>query len=196
MLPAVAQSPAPDCQPSGLAQQAVSGKSQSSASAGDCSPETGEEKSLADLARSAQGKKLAQVQVSPEEAEKILNAVPPTLKFASEDSGLPIRSSVKRRMISRDDLVALMQSRKVSDEEAQHLQATELTLKKFGYVPREFSTGKFVEGMYAESVAGFYDANVKTISLLNWVPPDAQLDVLAHELTHALQDQNFNLVSW
>jgi hypothetical protein len=196
VLPTVAQDAAPDCQPSGLAQQAISGKSPSSARAGDCAPETGEQKSLAEMARSVQGKKLAQVQVSPEEAEKILNAVPPTLKFASEDSGLPIRSSVKRRMISRDDLLALMQSRKVSDQEAQRLQATELTLKKFGYVPREFSTGKFVEGMYAESVAGFYDANVKTISLLNWVPPDSQLDVLAHELTHALQDQNFNLVSW
>jgi hypothetical protein len=34
------------------------------------------------------------------------------------------------------------------------------------------------------------------ISLLNWVSPELQRHVLAHELTHALQDQNFNLIAW
>ena len=34
------------------------------------------------------------------------------------------------------------------------------------------------------------------MNLLDWVPLDQQRPVLAHELTHALQDQSFNLDKW
>ena len=152
--------------------------------------------SVADVARGYQGRDLARSKVSPEEARKILDSVDPVLKFASEDSGFPIRASVKRRMIPRETLVSVMQARKMDDESAKRLQGSELTLKKFGYLPKVFSTTKFVEGMYAEQTAGFYDPRTKTISLMDWVKPEEQLDVLAHELTHALQDQNFNLINW
>lgn len=184
-----------DSQPKGLAEQARI-KAKSSATADDSSAVDNPGKSLGEMAREMRGKDMAKVRVSPEDAQKILGLVRPTLKFASTDSGLPIRSGVNPRMISRDDLVTEMGAKKVDDEASKRLQAEELTIKKFGYVPRDFSTGKFVEGMYAEAVAGFYDPRTKAISLLNWVSPDSQLDVLAHELTHALQDQNFNLLSW
>jgi len=45
-------------------------------------------------------------------------------------------------------------------------------------------------------VAGYYDPKTKTVYLLDWLDPDAQKPVLAHELTHALQDQNFNLTKF
>ena len=47
-----------------------------------------------------------------------------------------------------------------------------------------------------QQIAGYYDDQTKTISLLNWVPPDRQEPILAHELTHALQDQNYDLRKW
>jgi hypothetical protein len=195
-LPAAAQDATPDSQPLGLAQQALSAKAKASTTNTGSSAQTDQGKTVAEMARELQGKELTKARVSPEEAQRILGSVHPILRFASEDSGLPIRSAVKPRMISRDDLVANMQTRKVDDDESKRLQAEELTIKKFGFVPRVFSTGKFVEGMYAEATAGFYDPRTKTISLLNWVSPDSQLSVLAHELTHALQDQNFNLIAW
>jgi hypothetical protein len=34
------------------------------------------------------------------------------------------------------------------------------------------------------------------VNLLDWVPPDTQKPVLAHELTHALQDQTIGLEKW
>ena len=45
-------------------------------------------------------------------------------------------------------------------------------------------------------MAGYYDSKTKTVNLLDWVLPDLQRPVLAHELTHALQDQSFNLDKW
>jgi hypothetical protein len=45
-------------------------------------------------------------------------------------------------------------------------------------------------------VAGYYDPKSKTVNLLDWVDADVQKPVLAHELTHALQDQDVNLDHW
>src|SRR6202042_1134439 len=36
----------------------------------------------------------------------------------------------------------------------------------------------------------------KTVNLLDWIKPDDQKPVLAHELTHALQDQKVGLTKW
>lgn len=196
MSSAVAQQPAPDSQPGSLALEAIRAKGTTNANDVKSPKQTSEPGGVADVARQLRGQDLQKVRVTPEEAEKILKSVQPVLRFASEDSGLPIHSRVKSRMISREDLRNSMQEKKLNDEDVKHLQETELTLKKFGYVPRTFSTKTFVEGMYAELAAGFYDPRSKIITLLNWVAPEAQLSVLAHELTHALQDQNFNLLTW
>src|SRR5207302_2133600 len=47
-----------------------------------------------------------------------------------------------------------------------------------------------------EQVAGYYDVKTKSMYLLDWLSADSQKPVLAHELTHALQDQNFELKAW
>ncbi|HEX8924245.1 MAG TPA: hypothetical protein VF786_00560, partial [Terriglobales bacterium] len=54
----------------------------------------------------------------------------------------------------------------------------------------------FLLSLLEEQVAGYYDPKTKTVNLLNWVDADVQKPVLAHELTHALQDQNFGLEKW
>ena len=190
-----AQGTAPDPHPASDAVRAVASHDKPVSSAGT-TDELSSAGSLADLARQKQQKDLDRVKVSPEEAARILHSVDPLLRFASRDSGFAIKTSVKPRMISRDDLVAIMEARKTDDEDAKRLQSAELSLKKFGFAPRSFSTKKFVQSMYAEQVEGFYDPETKMISLLNWVAPESQLDVLAHELTHALQDQHFNLKKW
>jgi len=50
--------------------------------------------------------------------------------------------------------------------------------------------------MLREQVAGYYDVKTKTVNLLNWVDAEQQKPVLAHELTHALQDQSFGIEKW
>jgi hypothetical protein len=63
-------------------------------------------------------------------------------------------------------------------------------------LPRDFELRPFLLGLLKEQVAGFYDAKTKTVYLLDWVDAEAQKPVLAHELTHALQDQSYNLEKW
>jgi hypothetical protein len=69
-------------------------------------------------------------------------------------------------------------------------------MKKLGFLPREFNLKEFLVKSTSQQIAAYYDDETKMVSMLNWVPPDRQEPILAHELTHALQDQNFDLRKW
>jgi hypothetical protein len=68
-----------------------------------------------------------------------------------------------------------------------------MTMKKFGFLPRDFNLKEFLVKVNGKELAAYYDPETKTISLLNWIPVERQEPILAHELTHALQDQNYGL---
>jgi hypothetical protein len=131
--------------------------------------------------------------ISPEEAEKLFRSVDEILRFASKDTLYPIKREVKRQLVSRDEVEAYVSKHTSEDEDAKRLRRSELVLKKFGLLPRDFDLGKFLVMLLKEQVAGYYDPKTRTVNLLDWLGADQQKPVLAHELTHALQDQSFNL---
>jgi hypothetical protein len=137
-----------------------------------------------------------ETKISPEESEQLFRSVDEIMKFASDDTGLPIKHPVKRRLVTRDEVTAYIQKRMAEDQDAQRLQRSELLLKKFGLLPQNFDMQKFLVALLREQVAGYYDPQTKTVNLLDWVSPEAQRPVLAHELTHALQDQMLDLESF
>jgi hypothetical protein len=134
--------------------------------------------------------------ISPKEAEELFHDVDKILKFASNDSGLPIKHEVKRQLVSRDQVVAYLEKSMAEDKDAQRLRRSELVLKKFGLLPRDFDLQTFLLALLREQVAGYYDSKTKTVNLLDWLDDEQQRPVLAHELTHALQDQSFDLEKW
>ena len=50
--------------------------------------------------------------------------------------------------------------------------------------------------MLKEQIEAYYDTKTKTVNMLDWVDVEEQKPVLAHELTHALQDQHSDLEKW
>ncbi|HXP15763.1 MAG TPA: hypothetical protein VN868_01595 [Terriglobales bacterium] len=131
--------------------------------------------------------------ISPQEAERLFRSVDEILQFASKDTLFPTKHEVKRRLVSRDEVEAYVSKHTTEDEDAKRLRRSELVLKKFGLLPRDFDLGKFLVVLLKEQVAGYYDPKTKTVNLLDWVGVEQQKPVLAHELTHALQDQSFGL---
>jgi hypothetical protein len=134
--------------------------------------------------------------ISPKEAEQLFRDVDEILKFASKDSDLPIKHEVKRKLTTRDEVVAYLEKTMAEDKDAQRLRRSELVLKKFGLLPPDFNLQDFLLKLLREQVAGYYDPKTKIVNLLDWVGPDQQRPVMAHELTHALQDQSFGLEKW
>lgn len=135
-------------------------------------------------------------QISPEEAKDLFRSVDEILRFASEDSRLPIRGTVKRELMSRPQFHDFLIKKMDEDPDTQRFRRSEAVLKKLSLVPRDFDLRAFLVRMLEEQVEGFYDPTTKTMYLLNWVEPELQQPVLAHELTHALQDQSFDLEKW
>ena len=134
--------------------------------------------------------------ISAAEEAELFRSVDDLLKFASTETALPEREKVKRRLVSRDEVVAYLEKHMDEDEDAQRFLRSEVVLKKFGLIPRDFDLRPFLIGLLREQVAGYYDPATKTVNLLDWIEPEQQKAVLAHELTHALQDQSYDLQKW
>lgn len=130
------------------------------------------------------------------QAKELFQSVDEILNFVSSDTRLPIEHAVKRKLISRDEVNRYLTKKFNDDEGTKRLERDEIVLKKFGMLDRDFQLRPFLLSLLTEQIAGFYDNKTKTVNLLDWIKPDEQKPVLAHELTHALQDQKVGLTKW
>ncbi len=130
------------------------------------------------------------------EEDKLFADADEIFRFASKDTGLPIEHPVKKVFISREDINKQLRKRFDEDKGNKKMEQSELVLKKFGLLDRDFQLRPFLLSLLTEQIAGFYDNKSKTMNLLDWVPVDEQKPVMAHELTHALQDQKVDLKHW
>jgi hypothetical protein len=137
----------------------------------------------------------AETKITPRQAEELFHSVDEILAFDSKQTGLAVKKEVKRKLTSREEVVRYLTKSK-DDRDTQRLRRSELVLKKFGLLPRDFNLEKLLVDLLREQVAGYYDPKSKTVHLLDWVPLEEQEPVMAHELTHALQDQAVNLDKW
>lgn len=111
----------------------------------------------------------------------------------SRITGLPIQSALKKEVVSKPEVERYLKDNLHAEYTPVELRGEEAALKAFGVVAPSFDLEKFLVTFYTEQAAGFYDPRRQTMFMADWVEPDQQRMVLAHELTHALQDQSFNL---
>jgi hypothetical protein len=152
--------------------------------------------SLGDMARKLRKDTTSEVKMTDADTKKLFESVDRIFAFAAEDTGMPKRAVVKRQLVSKADVEKYASGRLAKEEFTQRFAQEELSMKKLGFLPRNFNLKEFLVKSTGQEIAGYYDEETKTISLLNWVPPDLQEPILAHELTHALQDQSYDLAKW
>ena len=152
-------------------------------------------KSLGDVAREQQDKRFESVRTSLEDSRKLAASIDEILDFASHTSGYAKRAPVKHQLISEADVKRRF-NENVDKAAAQRLVSSELVLKKFGYLPANFDLKAFLTGPRPKRVLAFYDPKTKMVNLLNFVEISEQMPILSHELTHALQDQNYDLLKF
>jgi hypothetical protein len=152
--------------------------------------------SAAPLRAAADEKPKAETHMTAEQAQKLFALVDQLLKFSSEETGLPIKNTVKRQLTTREAVESYLTEKFNEDDDAKRMQRSEIVLKKFGLLERDFNLKPFLLSLLKEQIEAYYDPKMKTVNLLDWVSVDEQKPVLAHELTHALQDQRVNLETW
>jgi hypothetical protein len=134
--------------------------------------------------------------ITAEQARQLFSLVDELIQFSSDETGLPIKSTVKRQLTSRAAVESYLQKKFEEDETAKRMQRSEIVLKKFGLLDRDFALKPFLLALLKEQIEAYYDYKTKTVYMLDWVDVEEQKPVLAHELTHALQDQHSDLEKW
>lgn len=134
--------------------------------------------------------------LTPQQEKTLLDDEDQILHFVSKDTHLSLKDPVKCRFISREAVNAELRKKFDQDKGAKRMERSELVLKKFGLLDQSFQMRPFLLSLLTEQIAGFYDDKTKQMNLLDWVPIDEQKPVMAHELTHALQDQRVGLEKW
>jgi hypothetical protein len=160
------------------------------------SQETSSSQSLADVARKLRKDTTDEVRMTDADTKKLFESVDRIFAFAAEDSGMPKHTTVKRRLVSKADVEKYATGALAKEEYTKRFAQEELSMKKLGFLPRDFNLREFLVKSTGQQIAAYYDDETKTVSMLSWVPPDRQQPILAHELTHALQDQNYDLRKW
>jgi hypothetical protein len=123
----------------------------------------------------------------------VVAATTEVLKETSEIRELAILKPVKSSAQSRSEIEHMLIKNLNDQMTTAEMHATEVSLRKFGLAPPEFEYRPFIIKLLTEQVAGYYDPKEQQFHLADWLDLEGQKPVMAHELTHALQDQHFNL---
>ena len=115
------------------------------------------------------------------------------LKETSELRELSILKAVKSGAQSRNEIEDMIIKNLDAETTPSEMHAAEVLLRVFGLAPKDFAYRSFLIKLLTEQVAGYYDPKAQQFYLADWIELEGQKPVMAHELTHALQDQHFNL---
>ena len=108
-------------------------------------------------------------------------------------SGLAAQKKVRYEMIGRNQVGDFLRKRVKETIKPEQIRAEEITLKKFGFVPKNFNLEKSTVDLLTEQAAAFYDYRKQRLFLLDGTSQQMLEMALIHELAHAIADQNFNL---
>ncbi len=109
---------------------------------------------------------------------------------------LPIKQPLKKSLRSKQEIRAYLIQADKEDKNDARRYADDKSLEAFGLIPRNFPLDAFMLDVLTEQVAGLYDPKAKEFYIADWIPSDEQRDVMSHELTHALEDQSFDVDPW
>jgi hypothetical protein len=123
----------------------------------------------------------------------LVAATQEVLKETSDVRQLSIIRPVQSSTQSRAEIERAVIKNLDEDTSPDDLHANEVMLKKLGLAPPDFQYRALMIRLLSEQVAGYYEPKTQQFHLADWIDIDGQKPIMAHELTHALQDQHFNL---
>ncbi|HEV2289749.1 MAG TPA: hypothetical protein VGR81_12435 [Candidatus Acidoferrales bacterium] len=118
------------------------------------------------------------------------------LQVMSKILALPVKTPVKESIRTKAEIREYLVAQDKKDESAKKHYADQRTLEAFGLIPKGFPLDAFLLSLLTDQVAGLYDPDKKEFYIADWIDPVEQKPVMAHELTHALDDEYFHLKKW
>src|SRR5271168_1451999 len=140
----------------------------------------------------------AHARTSPQTASspEFIKAADEVLAQMSKILDLPIREPLKKTLRSKQEVRDYLIREDKEDKKDAERYADDKTLEAFGLIPKGFPLDSFMLDVLTDQVAGLYDPKAKEFYIADWISADEQKTVMAHELTHALEDQSFHIDPW
>jgi len=127
---------------------------------------------------------------------EFLKAADEVLSQMSEILHLPPQGELKKSIRTREEIRQYVLKDFDKEKEKDERLADELLGKKLGLIPENLDWEPFLLDLLTEQIAGLYDPKTREFYIADWIKPEDQREVMAHELTHALQDEHFSIEKW
>ena len=118
------------------------------------------------------------------------------LQEASTIRNLVAKRSVPCKRESKAEIKAFLQRSLEEDLPPERLKYEEMLYKAIGLIPEKYDYKQGLITFLVSQIGGYYDPKTKRFIMADWIPVGSIKGVLVHELTHALQDQHFDLVDF
>lgn len=125
--------------------------------------------------------------------EKLLAVADELVPVVSRLRGLAPKAPIQKGIKSREEISEYLNGQVSANYEKDDLKRTGVLLQKLGLIPADMDYAGFMLKLLTEQVGGFYDPEKKAFYVAGWLSAEEQKPAMVHELTHALQDQYFDL---
>jgi hypothetical protein len=129
-------------------------------------------------------------------AADFAEAADEVLAQMSEITHLQSRGPLKKSLRSKEEIRAHVIKEMNEDKNPAERYAGARSAEAFGLLPKGFDLDSFMIDLLTEQIAGLYDPKAHEFYVADWIPIADQRMVMAHELTHALEDQHFEIEDW
>ena len=118
------------------------------------------------------------------------------LKDMSDITGWKLKTPLKKTIRSREEIHTYVLQQMDDEKDAKERYASTRSVEAFGLIPKGFNLETFLVELLTEQIAGLYDPKAHEFYIADWITPEDQRMVMSHELTHALEDQQFQIEPW
>ena len=115
------------------------------------------------------------------------------LKDAEQIRGLKRKKEIPCKVQNIDEVKKFLLKTITEKTPTQKMEMEEFVFKTLGMLPEDFDYKKGLIDFYASQAGGYYNPEKKEFVMAAWMPGMLQTTVAVHELTHALQDQYYDL---
>jgi hypothetical protein len=127
---------------------------------------------------------------------EFLKAADEVLADMSKLLSLPVREPLKRSVRTKDEIRAYLVRNMHEKQDSAKIHADVRTLELLGLLPKGYPLEQKLLDLLTQQIAGVYDSKGREFFIAASTLPAEQHMIMAHELTHALEDQSFHIEQW
>ncbi len=112
------------------------------------------------------------------------------LRELGDITGFRVVKRLPFQMVTKAEVNKFLSAQIRHSVKPSEIRAEEATLRKFGFVPKDFDLKKTTIDLLTEQAAAYYDFHRRKLFISDWANRSMRDDAVFHELAHALADQN------